>query len=711
MNINYQNRHLNMPIINPNYIYIQSKYVTPFYSSPKNTSNFYFNYGMRHYYSAEIKSNSKINHNVRKPIYILNPYYIANQLTNKIYNTNSIYIKSCQIQTNNNTPTKSLNQILINRNIINQNNESQINNKKIIIYNINNDSNINPKINFNQNISGRNTNIYPLRKNIYSYDSYSVKTYNNNKEKITYEQYTNPKNYDYEMNVNKFINQLKDNNIDNNIEQSYIKQSNITQNNIIQNNDVQNNVIQNNSIQNFIMQNIIKDNNIENSITKNNIMQSNRQNNIIKDTIMENKIMKQSIIIQNDNLDNKIQNDIDKKFSQINYDNILENENLNITILKEEEINLHNKTLNEKNEYRKNLAIINPYNIDLYNNKKEEYKISFDNNDILQNKIIYNNPFIMENKNQANNNIKNSINKIDITDNIPFNINDINTKENNNIINYENNHEIIGETFDLNNEINDINYTKSQSETISQINIFKNVYDNFSKVQKEGTNANKVEDKEYNIEYKYLQKHNNNDNLLNNININVNEIQNNEKVNELSNLNISINKNEIKKNKYNVNVLKEGARPQFEYETKKNNKNDKVIEKDNTIKINLNDNFFNNISKDKNKSENEKNEEEKIEINNKDKIQINIIRKKEHNRPVYKIPSSKKRSISQGKSLAFIHKYYDENFILEEDNEENSSDNENYKINKDNINKNMSKKIFKEVKVTKITKSNNNKNK
>jgi len=45
-------------------------------------------------------------------------------------------------------------------------------------------------------------------------------------------------------------------------------------------------------------------------------------------------------------------------------------------------------------------------------------------------------------------------------------------------------------------------------------------------------------------------------------------------------------------------------------------------------------------------------------------------------RPVYKIPPSKKRSISQGRSLAFIHKYYDENFILEEDNEDNVSDSE-----------------------------------
>ena len=61
-------------------------------------------------------------------------------------------------------------------------------------------------------------------------------------------------------------------------------------------------------------------------------------------------------------------------------------------------------------------------------------------------------------------------------------------------------------------------------------------------------------------------------------------------------------------------------------------------------------------------------------------------------RPVYKIPPSKKRAVSQGKSLIFIHKYYDENFILEEDNEDNVSDNENKKTQNKPI-----KNIFREV--------------
>ena len=43
-------------------------------------------------------------------------------------------------------------------------------------------------------------------------------------------------------------------------------------------------------------------------------------------------------------------------------------------------------------------------------------------------------------------------------------------------------------------------------------------------------------------------------------------------------------------------------------------------------------------------------------------------------RPVFKIPPCKKASVSQGKSLNFIHKYYDENFILEEDDEEENKD-------------------------------------
>ena len=57
----------------------------------------------------------------------------------------------------------------------------------------------------------------------------------------------------------------------------------------------------------------------------------------------------------------------------------------------------------------------------------------------------------------------------------------------------------------------------------------------------------------------------------------------------------------------------------------------------------------------------------------KDKNKVH--KKVKHLRPVFKIPPFKKASLSQGKSLNFIHKYYDENFILEEDDDGEENNN------------------------------------
>ena len=51
--------------------------------------------------------------------------------------------------------------------------------------------------------------------------------------------------------------------------------------------------------------------------------------------------------------------------------------------------------------------------------------------------------------------------------------------------------------------------------------------------------------------------------------------------------------------------------------------------------------------------------------------------KVERFRPVYAVPPSKKRSFSQGKPFNLINKYYDENYILEDDEEEASKNEEN----------------------------------
>ena len=54
--------------------------------------------------------------------------------------------------------------------------------------------------------------------------------------------------------------------------------------------------------------------------------------------------------------------------------------------------------------------------------------------------------------------------------------------------------------------------------------------------------------------------------------------------------------------------------------------------------------------------------------------------KVQRNRPVYAVPPSKKRSMSQGKPFNLIHKYYDENYILEDDEEEFSKNEEIHNI-------------------------------
>ena len=59
----------------------------------------------------------------------------------------------------------------------------------------------------------------------------------------------------------------------------------------------------------------------------------------------------------------------------------------------------------------------------------------------------------------------------------------------------------------------------------------------------------------------------------------------------------------------------------------------------------------------------------------------------ERNRPVFAVPQSKKRAVSQGKPLTWINKYYDENYILEDDKEE---DEKNEEINNLHIEKNKS---------------------
>ena len=139
----------------------------------------------------------------------------------------------------------------------------------------------------------------------------------------------------------------------------------------------------------------------------------------------------------------------------------------------------------------------------------------------------------------------------------------------------------------------------------------------------------------------------------------------------------------------------------------KNNDNNNIHNNNN--KISNDNNIHNNNNKINNNNNKKSNDIAKIikdiDKNEKQANKSNIKMKK-YKRPVYKIPPSKKRSISEGNSLAFIHKYYDENFILEEDSEYNSNnEDEIRKSNKNIISKNIpQQKVFKEVKVRKVIK-------
>ena len=171
------------------------------------------------------------------------------------------------------------------------------------------------------------------------------------------------------------------------------------------------------------------------------------------------------------------------------------------------------------------------------------------------------------------------------------------------------------------------------------------------------------------------------------------------------------NKKEKEKNNNNEGVNIKKLRKEFELLNNDQYFNNAYPMQNNNINnINLNNNINSNMNQRNNRFENIQNNSEINISKNIDNEQqkkqqkiINIIKeiktdekrensikviepqKPKKKRPVFKIPPSKKRAISQGKSLIFIHKYYDENFILEEDNEDIGSDSEDKKNKLKNI--------------------------
>ena len=179
----------------------------PMISSPRKTlnTNYILDYGMKHYYSAEIKSDKKMN-NDNKPIYISNPQFLQNQ---PLYQS-SVYqiplvsqVQITPVVTVNNMTNSNLNNVSqTNMNAISpQINLSQnIANTKIIIPNyyssktnkINNNFIIaQSKPTYNTNslfINGQMIyNAYP-QQNLYSKNTYQIKNYYNiNAQRLTNE--------------------------------------------------------------------------------------------------------------------------------------------------------------------------------------------------------------------------------------------------------------------------------------------------------------------------------------------------------------------------------------------------------------------------------------------------------------------------------------------------------------------------------------------
>ena len=380
----------------------------------------------------------------------------------------------------------------------------------------------------------------------------------------------------------------------------------------------------------------------------------------------------------------------------------IENRNINININN----NAQNNTISEIKEQNGNIMNdmnikINIPNVNDIPNSNIIPNIKNDNLDKIQNIQNFNN---MPNSNM------NNINFIDIKENINNNtkinimnnpqeeniskiiINEIENNSNNNI----NNNNKINSNIKYNtNNINNESQRVNNNIIINNININNNI-SKLSSIPKIERSQKKID---FNIGNSIIN--NNNNNIINKNNIqNIENMQRpsnnsikNKKINIITESTQSININQtneqikIKDNNIeNINSQKDKV---------ENNLNNKILN-NNSNNLNVN-NLNNNNNKDKinNLNNNINNKKEDIKLSPKTNI------KKKSNRPMYKIPPSKKRSISQGNSLAFIHKYYDENFIMEEENEDIESNKEDKKITK---NRNKTKE-FKAIKIKKINKN------
>ena len=422
-----------------------------------------------------------------------------------------------------------------------------------------------------------------------------------------------------------------------------------------------------------------------NYYVNNNIKNGNEQINVNnKDKISNNMAQKIFIgnIVKNNSLKNIINsnNDANKEYIKSYPINNFENKLIGNNLY--DYLNNHYQYNTNTNIYKNN-PIYNNYNNDLFESKLNNINIE---NNINSPKYINNNKINIKYNNNNKNNTNNFHLKKDKI-NLTLNNNDYNNKFINNDYNNDANEKIKynGLTPRLKTDINYINYPNQKNLNNNPVNNFNNI------------NANFIH-KEYLSDRKIFQK-------INNTNYNHQICKFKSPTKVFSNLivqcSIQILIKKSKKYKlikhkiitYYPQKLQIEIRPCYYFQPTKLKKKIpvpknkipiypyKLLNKPPIPKKICPPNYVNDYNN----------------FASKKRIVHNKVKRR---RPVFKIPPCKKASVSQGKSLTFIHKYYDENFILEEDDEE------------DKLNKSEKKKRIKlDKKIEKNYLSDNEENK
>ena len=283
---------------------------------------------------------------------------------------------------------------------------------------------------------------------------------------------------------------------------------------------------------------------------------------------------------------------------------------------------------------------------------------------------------IVGNKPNINNNINNSGNIIII----------INKNENHDTLKNE---QILKDNNRISNDdYKMVNYKNNSLSVNNESLINKN--------EKESL-LNKINISKNNPKRKIPKINNSNKKLIIKINnTNINQDLNIDKINNRNPKSEKIN-NEIKKSQDDINLnidnindfsintqLKDERKIEDEQYAKneiilkekiEKRKIDSLISNDTTNFENELDESNNQYQEEKKEIENEKEEDANNHQSGKEN-EVNIRPVSQHNierqRPVYALPSSQNGPVDENKSLNIINKYYDENFILEDDDEENT---------------------------------------